>query len=47
MVDYGEEGLLAYTVHPCGAPTELGLGMPEKMHFGKSLFRLSVPDERC
>ena len=35
MVDHGKEGLLAYAVHPCGAPTELGLGMPEWMHFGK------------
>lgn len=35
MVEYGEEGLLAYSVHPCGTATELGLGMPERMHFGE------------
>jgi NAD(P)-dependent dehydrogenase (short-subunit alcohol dehydrogenase family) len=32
--DYGEQGLLSYAVHPCGAATELGLGMPERMYFG-------------
>jgi NAD(P)-dependent dehydrogenase (short-subunit alcohol dehydrogenase family) len=35
MVDYGEQGLLAYSVHPCGAVTELAKGMPEWMHHGK------------
>lgn len=34
--EYWKQGLLAYTVHPCGAATELGLGMPEHMHFGMS-----------
>ncbi|KAN0091728.1 NAD(P)-binding protein [Hyaloscypha variabilis] len=33
MVEYAEQGLLAYSVHPCGAATELGLGMPERMYF--------------
>ncbi|KAF8853615.1 NAD(P)-binding protein [Acephala macrosclerotiorum] len=32
-VDYSDQGLVAYAVHPCGAPTELGLNMPEHMHF--------------
>ncbi|TGO44798.1 hypothetical protein BCON_0460g00020 [Botryotinia convoluta] len=27
-VDYGEEGLLAYSVHPGGIPTDLAKGMP-------------------
>jgi NAD(P)-dependent dehydrogenase (short-subunit alcohol dehydrogenase family) len=35
MVEHGEERLLAYSVHPCGASTELGLGMPERMYFGE------------
>ena len=34
--DYWKQGLLAYAVHPCGAATELGLGLPDHMHFGKS-----------
>jgi NAD(P)-dependent dehydrogenase (short-subunit alcohol dehydrogenase family) len=41
MIDYGEQGLLAYSVHPCGAATELGLGMPERMHFGMFYYLLS------
>ncbi|KAF2162676.1 hypothetical protein M409DRAFT_26913 [Zasmidium cellare ATCC 36951] len=32
-VEYGEQGLLAYTIHPCGAKTETALNMPENMHF--------------
>ena len=36
MTDHGKDGLLAYAVHPCGAATELGLGLPESYHFGKS-----------
>jgi hypothetical protein len=32
---------LAYSVHPCGAETELGLGMPEYMYHGE--FILLVP----
>jgi len=32
MADHGMEGLLAYTVHPCGAPTELARGMPSRMN---------------
>jgi NAD(P)-dependent dehydrogenase (short-subunit alcohol dehydrogenase family) len=35
MVDYADEGLLAFTVHPCGTRTELGLNMPESMFFGE------------
>lgn len=35
VVEHGEEGMLAYNVHPCGSATELGLGMPERMHFGE------------
>jgi len=35
MSEYAEEGLLAYSVHPCGAETELGLGMPEYMYHGE------------
>jgi NAD(P)-dependent dehydrogenase (short-subunit alcohol dehydrogenase family) len=37
MAEHGEEGLLAYSVHPCGAATELALGMPEYMSFGKKI----------
>jgi len=32
MVEYGEQGLLAYAVHPCGHITALGSGMPKDMH---------------
>ncbi|PMD17143.1 NAD(P)-binding protein [Hyaloscypha hepaticicola] len=32
MSEYTEVGLLAYSVHPCGAETELGLGMPARMY---------------
>ena len=32
MVDYGQQGLLAYSIHPGGVPTELGLNMPKHMH---------------
>ncbi len=35
MSEYAEEHLLAYSVHPCGAVTELGLGMPERMYHGE------------
>jgi NAD(P)-dependent dehydrogenase (short-subunit alcohol dehydrogenase family) len=35
MSEHAEEGLLAYSVHPCGSATELGLGMPERMHYGR------------
>lgn len=31
-VDYGEEGLLAYAVHPGGILTDLSRGMPEPAH---------------
>ena len=40
MVDHGMEGFLAYTVHPCGVATDLGLGMPERVLFGKSHYIL-------
>jgi len=33
MVDYADQGLLAFAVHPCGTRTELGENMPEEMHF--------------
>ena len=32
VAEYGEQGLLAYAVHPGGVPTELAKGMPEFMH---------------
>ncbi|KUJ09627.1 NAD(P)-binding protein [Mollisia scopiformis] len=32
MVDYQDQGLLAYAVHPCGTRTELGENMPEHMY---------------
>ena len=31
LADFGQ-GLLAYTIHPCGAKTETALNMPEYMH---------------
>ncbi len=30
--EYGEQGLLSYSFHPGGVPTERALGMPEAMH---------------
>lgn len=30
--EYGEQGVLSYSVHPGGVATELALGMPEYMH---------------
>ncbi|KAG0646658.1 Citrinin synthesis mpl6 [Hyphodiscus hymeniophilus] len=33
MADHGMKGLLAYTVHPCGALTELASAMPARMSF--------------
>ncbi|EME39253.1 hypothetical protein DOTSEDRAFT_179713 [Dothistroma septosporum NZE10] len=30
--DYGEQGLLAFGIHPGGVPTELAKGMPDNMH---------------
>lgn len=30
--EYGDEGILAYTVHPGGVATEMGLSMPEYLH---------------
>jgi NAD(P)-dependent dehydrogenase (short-subunit alcohol dehydrogenase family) len=35
MAEYGEQGLLAYAVHPCGAVTALGSAMPKDLHFRK------------
>ncbi|OAP62391.1 hypothetical protein AYL99_04594 [Fonsecaea erecta] len=32
MKEYGEQGLLAYAVHPGGVKTEVGTTMPEHMH---------------
>jgi NAD(P)-dependent dehydrogenase (short-subunit alcohol dehydrogenase family) len=32
MAEYGDQGLLAYGIHPGGVPTELALGMPEWVH---------------
>ncbi|KAI9682108.1 MAG: hypothetical protein M1817_000162 [Caeruleum heppii] len=32
QAEYGEKGLLAYSVHPGGVPTEMGRRMPEYMH---------------
>ncbi|EIM87434.1 NAD-P-binding protein [Stereum hirsutum FP-91666 SS1] len=32
MVDYGAQGLLVYTIHPGGVPTDMGLRMPEEAH---------------
>ncbi|KAF1990550.1 short chain dehydrogenase reductase, partial [Aulographum hederae CBS 113979] len=32
MGDYGDQGLLAYCLHPGGMPTELALKMPESLH---------------
>lgn len=31
MVEHGKEGLIAFSVHPGGVPTELANGMPEYM----------------
>ncbi len=36
MADYGDQGILAYAVHPCGARTEVALNMPEDMYICKS-----------
>ncbi|KAF7194272.1 Short chain dehydrogenase citE [Pseudocercospora fuligena] len=33
MAEYGQQGLIAFAVHPCSAPTETALNMPESMHF--------------
>ncbi|KIX95936.1 uncharacterized protein Z520_08191 [Fonsecaea multimorphosa CBS 102226] len=33
MKEYGEQGLLAYAVHPGGVKTEVGVTMPEHMHY--------------
>ncbi|EXJ63621.1 uncharacterized protein A1O5_11382 [Cladophialophora psammophila CBS 110553] len=32
MKEYGDQGLLAYAVHPGGVKTEVGTAMPEHMH---------------
>ena len=44
-VEYGGEkgeGLVCYCVHPCGTRTELGMNMPEDMHFGMCHFFASL-----
>jgi NAD(P)-dependent dehydrogenase (short-subunit alcohol dehydrogenase family) len=38
MVEYGDQGLLAFSVHPSGALTELGAGMPKNFHASESCF---------
>ena len=30
--EYGEQGVLAFGIHPGGVATELALGMPKEMH---------------
>jgi NAD(P)-dependent dehydrogenase (short-subunit alcohol dehydrogenase family) len=35
MVDYGDQGILAYAVHPCGHATALGSGMPKQFQHCK------------
>lgn len=32
QTDYGAQGLLVYTIHPGGVPTEMGLRMPSEAH---------------
>lgn len=32
VAEYGDQGLLAYSVHPGGVVTKLAMGMPEYMH---------------
>ncbi|KAI0075108.1 NAD-P-binding protein [Panus rudis PR-1116 ss-1] len=32
VAEYGEKGILAFSIHPGGVPTELALNMPEDMH---------------
>jgi NAD(P)-dependent dehydrogenase (short-subunit alcohol dehydrogenase family) len=34
MVEYGMKGVLCFSVHPGGVPTEMGLNMPDHMHAG-------------
>lgn len=36
MADYGDQGLLSYSVHPGGVPTEMGLTMPKELHASKN-----------
>ncbi|TEY43948.1 hypothetical protein BOTCAL_0359g00080 [Botryotinia calthae] len=31
-VEYGDQGLLAYSIHPGSVPTDLAQGLPEKLH---------------
>jgi NAD(P)-dependent dehydrogenase (short-subunit alcohol dehydrogenase family) len=46
MVEYGDQGLLAFSVHPCGALTELGTGMPKDFHASEScLYSICEMDE--
>ena len=37
MVEYGEQNLLAYAVHPCGHVTALGSAMPKEFHHSTCL----------
>lgn len=32
QVDHGAQGLLVYTIHPGGVPTDMGLRMPSAAH---------------
>jgi NAD(P)-dependent dehydrogenase (short-subunit alcohol dehydrogenase family) len=36
MVEYGDQGLLAWSCHPCGALTELATGVPKDFHASES-----------
>lgn len=46
-VDYGEQGLLAYSVHPGGIMTELASSMPENMHHSKYIVELLDVADGC
>lgn len=36
--EYAEQGVVAYSVHPGGVPTELALNMPKEVHAGECFF---------
>ena len=42
IAEYGEQGVLAYSVHPGGIMTELASRMPEHMHQSKFYILLSL-----
>jgi NADP-dependent 3-hydroxy acid dehydrogenase YdfG len=49
MVEYGEQGLLTYSAHPCSNITALASGLPEHLHHSKwmsSLYANRVADVR-